>query len=80
MNIERVVDKEGLDRFIRFPWKVYQGNPNWVPPLMSEMKFILGAKNPFFHHAEAAYFLARKDGDVVGRIAAIIDRNHINTP
>ena len=78
MQIEQVSDKQGLDLFIRFPWKVYQGNPNWVPPLISEMKFILGDKNPFFHHADAAYFLARKDGDVVGRIAAIMDRNHIN--
>jgi hypothetical protein len=78
MQIEQVSDKKGLDLFILFPWKVYQGNPNWVPPLISEMKFILGEKNPFFHHAEAAYFLARKDGVIVGRIAAIVDRNHIN--
>jgi GNAT superfamily N-acetyltransferase len=78
MKIERVTDKAGLDQFIRFPWKVYQGNPNWVPPLLSEMKFILSAKNPFFHHAEAAYFLARRGTEIVGRIAAIIDRNYIN--
>ena len=78
MNIERVLDKTGTDGFIRFPWKVYRGNPNWVPPLISEMKFILSEKNPFFQHAEAAYFLARKNGDIVGRIAAIVDRNHIN--
>lgn len=78
MRIEQVSDMRGLDQFIRFPWKVYQGNSNWVPPLLSEMKFVLGRKNPFFHHAEAAYFLARKDKEVVGRIAAIVDRNHIN--
>jgi GNAT superfamily N-acetyltransferase len=78
MTIERVSDKPGMDRFIRFPWKVYRGDPNWVPPLLSEMKFILGEENPFFHHAEAAYFLAHKNGEVAGRVAAIIDRNHIN--
>jgi GNAT superfamily N-acetyltransferase len=78
MQIEQVSDKNGLDLFILFPWKVYQGNQNWVPPLISEIKFTLGDKNPFFHHAEAAYFLARKDGVVVGRVAAIVDRNHIN--
>ncbi len=77
MQIEQISDAHGLDRFIRFPWKVYKGNPNWVPPLLSEVKFILGKKNPFFEHAEAAYFLALKDGEVIGRIAAIIDRNHI---
>jgi GNAT superfamily N-acetyltransferase len=78
VTIERVVDKAGMDRFIRFPWKVYQGYAHWVPPLISDMKFILSDENPFYHHAEAAYFLARKNGDVAGRIAAIVDRNHIN--
>lgn len=79
MNIELVSDKKGIAQFIRFPWAVYEGNPNWVPPLISDMEFVLGEENPFFHHAEAACFLARNNGNVVGRIAAIIDRNHINT-
>lgn len=78
MQIRQVSNKKDFDEFIRFPWKVYQGNRNWVPPLISEMKFILGSENPFFHHAEAAYFLASRNGEIVGRIAAIIDRNHIN--
>lgn len=78
MEIVQVSDSRGIDRFIRFPWKVYKSSPNWVPPLISEVKFILSDKNPFFRHAEAAYFLAWKDGEVVGRVAAIIDRNHIN--
>jgi len=43
------------------------------------MEFILGEKNPFYHHAEAAHFLATDSGTVVGRVSAIIDRNHINT-
>jgi hypothetical protein len=79
MQIDLVADKKGLDQFIRFPWAVYEGNKNWVPPLISDMEFVLGEENPFFHHAEAACFLARNDGSVVGRIAAIIDRNYINT-
>ena len=78
MTVERVTDKAGLEEFIRLPWNVYQGNRNWVPPLISEMKFLLGEKNPFFHHAEAVYLLARRNGRTVGRIAAIVDRNHIN--
>ncbi len=78
MQIEQVPDKRETDQFIRFPWEVYREYSNWVPPLVSEMKFILGGENPFFQHAEAAYFLARKNGAVIGRIAAIVDRNHIN--
>ena len=79
MRIENVSDKKGMTQFIRFPWTVYEGNANWVPPLISDMEFLLGEKNPFFHHAEAACFLAKEGENVVGRIAAIIDRNHINT-
>ena len=79
MQIDLVSDKKGMDQFIRFPWKVYEGNPYWVPPLLKEMEFLLGQQNPFFRHAESAYFLARRNGDVIGRIAAIIDRGHINT-
>src|SRR5574337_100608 len=78
MQIEQVSSKTDLDRFIGFPWRVYQGNPNWVPPLISEMRFILGDRNPFFRHAEAGYFLAMDKGNPAGRIAAIVDRNHIN--
>ncbi len=76
--IEQVTDPQGLGRFIRFPWAVYESEPNWAPPLVSEMEFLLGDGNPFFRHAEAAWFLAVQDGTDVGRIGAIIDRNHIN--
>lgn len=64
-------------RFIKFPWKIYHGDPNWVPPLLMDKKKILDRqKNPFFKHAEAEYFLAEKDGELVGRIAAIKNDLH----
>ncbi|MDA8099477.1 MAG: hypothetical protein M0042_07620 [Nitrospiraceae bacterium] len=78
MPVELVSDAKGMDEFIRLPWSVYRDNRKWVPPLVSEMQFVLGPKNPFFRHAEAAYFLARAKGRPIGRVAAIIDRNHIN--
>jgi GNAT superfamily N-acetyltransferase len=77
VKIEQITGGRDLERFIRFPWKVYAGSPYWVPPLQSEVRFILSGKNPFFRHAEAAYFLATRNGEPVGRIAAVIDRNHI---
>jgi GNAT superfamily N-acetyltransferase len=78
ISIEEVKGAGDKNEFIRFPWKVYQGNPHWVPPLKSDVKFLLSTtKNPFFRHAEAACYLARRNGETVGRIAAIIDRNHI---
>ena len=78
MHIEQVSDKKGIERFIRFPWSVYEGNPLWVPPLIHEMRFLLSARNPFFQHAEAALFIAVNGNTTLGRIAAIIDHNHIN--
>ncbi len=58
-------------------WKIYKGDPNWVPPLMMDRKKILDReKNPFYKHAEAEYFLAEKNGEIVGRIAAIKNDLH----
>jgi hypothetical protein len=77
IDIKPVKGKKELTEFIKLPWKIYKGDPYWVPPLISDMKKILNTKkNPFFQHSEAELFLARKDGEVVGRIAAILNNNH----
>ncbi|HYK88079.1 MAG TPA: N-acetyltransferase [Acidobacteriota bacterium] len=68
-------------RFIKFPWKIYRGDRNWVPPLLQErLAFLNPKKNPFFDHSEVALFMALDGtGNEVGRIAAIINHNHIRT-
>jgi len=77
LEIRQVRTKRDLKDFIRFPWQVYKGDPNWVPPLLLDMKDRLNRrKHPFFEHAEADYFLAWRGPKIVGRIAAILDRNH----
>jgi len=64
------------DRFIRFQYDLYRNDPNFVPPLQMERRdFLDPAKNPFFRHADVDLFLARCEGEIVGRIAAIHDRN-----
>ena len=69
--------KQALKEFINFPYSLYRGDPFWVPPLRIAVKELLNrAKHPFYANAEAELFLARCDGRVVGRIAAILDRNH----
>lgn len=71
-------DKRQLRRFIDFPHDLYAGDPNYVPMLYMEQEALLNpAKSPFFRHSTAAYFLALQDDKVVGRIAAILNRNHI---
>ncbi|HLF94801.1 MAG TPA: GNAT family N-acetyltransferase [Planctomycetota bacterium] len=77
MNIVPVADARQLDAFIRLPFALYQGDPNFVPPLVaSEKKMMDPKRNPFYDHAEAAHFLAEKDGRLVGRISAILNRTH----
>ena len=64
-----------LRRFIELPFSLYAGDPSFVPPLLLERHEALSAKkNPFFQHAEAQFWLARRDGTDVGRISAQIDR------
>ena len=78
INIVSVKSKKDLNQFIKFPWLIYKGDPNWVPPLISEIKNLLNPKkHPFHEHAEVELFLAKRDGGVVGRIAAIVNDNHI---
>jgi hypothetical protein len=63
--------------FLEFPYRFYRGDPNWVPPLRIAQKELFNRrKHPFYAHAEVACFLARRNGQLLGRIAAIHDRNH----
>ena len=63
--------------FVTFPWRVYRNDPHWVPPLISErMAFFDPQRNPFYQHAEVALFMARRDGEPVGTIAALINHQH----
>jgi len=63
-----------LRAFVELPYRLHAGTP-WVPPLRLERYLFLARKlNPYFTHGEGEYFLARRDGRVVGRITAQIDR------
>lgn len=63
--------------FITFAWQVYKGDPYWVPPLVSErQEFLDPERHPFHQHAKVRYFTARRDGRIVGTIAAIINDRH----
>jgi GNAT superfamily N-acetyltransferase len=65
------------DRLIRFQYDLYRNDPNFVPPLQMERRdFLDPAKHPFFKHAEVDLFLARRHGQIVGRIAAVQDRKY----
>ena len=81
MLVSEVVTGRDMDRFIRFPWRIYRHDPNWVPPLISDTRaFLDRRKNPFFEHAEAKFLLATDPaGRIRGRIAAIVNHRHAET-
>lgn len=69
--------KADLDAFIRLPWRLYKGNRNWTPPLLRLQHETFSPKhNAFYQHADVQLFLARRDGETVGRISAHIDHEH----
>jgi GNAT superfamily N-acetyltransferase len=80
MIVRVVENKKALKEFIKFPWHIYRNDPHWVPPLLTERKeFLNRNNNPFFKHADVVLYLAIKDDRIVGRIAGIINHNHIKT-
>ncbi len=75
--INRVTNEIDKLKFIKFPWKIYKNDPNWVPPLIFDVKNNLDTKkNPFYQHAKIELFLAYKGSEIVGRIAGIVNDNH----
>lgn len=74
VTIETVRTRAELDAFVRYQLELYAGDPYFVAPIVAERHdFLNRDKNPFFSHAEVQLSVARRDGRVVGRIAAIDD-------
>jgi GNAT superfamily N-acetyltransferase len=75
-GVHIVNTKAQLNDFVKFPYRHYQNEPNWVAPLlMDEKKLVDTKKNPTYENIEAAFFLAEKNGEICGRIAAF--NNHV---
>jgi GNAT superfamily N-acetyltransferase len=80
VDVRPATSRQDIEDFIRFPFSLYRNDPNWVPPLLSERReFMTAGHNPFFAHADVALWLARRDGEVVGRISSHIDHLHNKT-
>jgi GNAT superfamily N-acetyltransferase len=76
VEIVAVQDKKSWGQFVDLPYRLYRGHPYWVPPLRIAQKELFNTrKHPFYAHAEMQTFLARRNGEVCGRVAAILDRN-----
>jgi hypothetical protein len=77
--IEQASSKKELTQFIKFPFSLYKNNKYWVPPIIAdELETFDKTKNPAFETAEAFFYLAYKNKEIVGRIAAIINWDEVN--
>lgn len=75
IEIKEVKTAKQRKLFVDFPTKLYKGVKQYVHPLRSsELELFNPKKNVSFEDCEAVYFLAYKDGELVGRIAGIIQR------
>lgn len=74
IQVKEVSGRKALRKFVTFPFGLYKKNPYWVPPIISEeLDSFDPLKNPVFEHADARFFLAYSGGEIVGRVAAIIN-------
>jgi len=79
ITIKEATTKKELKDFIKFSFELYKNNPYWVPPLISdELENFDKTKNPVFAHAEAKFYIAYRDGKIVGKTAAILNWQEIN--
>jgi hypothetical protein len=81
VSIQEIGNAREMDRFIKFQWKIYKNDKNWVSPLLIDRKnFLNPRKNPFFKYAQVKFFMACDEKNrPVGRIGAIINHNHLKT-
>lgn len=79
VTIKEVSFKNGLRKFVTFPFSLYKDHKYWVPSLINdELETLNPAKNPVFKNADAWYYMAYKGAKAVGRIAVIINHLEIN--
>jgi len=74
IKVSEVATPKDRKDFLILPWKIYNDYPQWVPPLRHDMNAIIRGKGTTpFSNGSHAFFIAREDGQVVGRIAVGID-------
>lgn len=69
-------DKGSRAQFIRLPWQIYSDDPAWVPPLIADVRKLMAPDHPFYQHADAEFFVALRDDEIVGRVAATVNHQY----
>jgi GNAT superfamily N-acetyltransferase len=78
VEIRPVTTRRDRKTFVKFPWRVYRGDPLWVPPLIGDrLAYLDPARGGFHAHADVALFTARTGGKTLGTIAAFVDHDRV---
>lgn len=79
ITVKELTIKSELRKFVTYPFKLYKDSEYWVPPLIKdEIQTLDSSKNPVFKNAEAWFYLAYKNDEIVGRIAVILNHLEVN--
>ncbi|MCH2031897.1 MAG: GTP cyclohydrolase [Tenacibaculum sp.] len=78
IQLKEIHSKKEIKQFVLFPFSLYKNNKYWVPPIINdEVANFDKTKNPVFENADARFFVAIKDNEIVGRVIAIINRYEV---
>ncbi|MBL7851605.1 MAG: N-acetyltransferase [Cyclobacteriaceae bacterium] len=78
IRIQEVSSRRDLQTFVDFPYRLYKGNPYFVPPLRFDEEATLRKdKNPAYEYCDSRLWLALRDNQVVGRVAAILNKAYV---
>jgi GNAT superfamily N-acetyltransferase len=72
VRVEPVTTARLEHAFVELPWTIYRDDPNWVPPLKSDFRRNMSRKNPFFRYASIQHYVAFRNNEAVGRVAATV--------
>jgi hypothetical protein len=78
LTVKAVETRAERKEFLRLPWQIYAQDVNWIPPLRANQAELVGyRRHPFYERNRVQTFLAARDGQICGRIAAILNYEHI---
>src|SRR5574343_81861 len=79
ITIKEALTKKEMKDYVMFSFELYKNNPYWIPPIIAEeLETFDKTKNPALQTAEAHFYLAYKNGKIVGKVAAIINWEEVN--
>jgi len=67
-----IASRQEVKEFVNLPFKIYSDTPQWVPPIINDIKVMLNPqKHPFYEHSQAEFFTAKDGDEIVGRLAVL---------